>query len=34
MLMDKLYFIMYYYSPTYIGRLCDHDQGVTQEYKQ
>ena len=31
---DKIYFIIYYYSPIYFGRFWDHIQGVTQEYKQ
>jgi len=29
-----LYFITYYYSPTYFGRFCYQHQGGTHEYKQ
>jgi len=31
---DKIFFIIYYYSSTHFCRFCDHDQHVTQEYKQ
>jgi len=32
--IDKICFIINYYLPTRVGRFCDHNQGVTQEYKQ
>ena len=34
MRMNKVYFILYYYSPTRFGRCSDHHQGVAQKHKE